>query len=251
MGVIAWLWLPRDRPPPRARRARPADVRSRARRLLGRQGQPTGLLGDPVMITYLALTLSYCFVYLQAYTTLPLAMRLQGLSPQEYGLAMAVNGILIVALQPVVSGWLGKHDHCTVLAAGFVVVGLGFGLTALAGSPVAYAGTVAVWTLGEIITAGLGATIVADLAPPSMRGRYSGGYGAIWSTAYLLAPLGGTRLLALGPAVPWLTCGLLTTAGAAGLLALAPAIRRRAQAAKAQAILLQGMMNDCDPNCPH
>jgi MFS family permease len=72
---------------------------------------------------------------------------------------------------------------------------------------------------------------VADLAPPSMRGRYSGAYGAIWSTAYLLAPLGGTRLLALGPPVAWLACGLLTAAGAAGLLALAPAIRRRSRAA--------------------
>ena len=68
---------------------------------------------------------------------------------------------------------------------GFVVVGLGFGLTALAGSVLAYAATVVVWTLGEIVTAGLGAAIVADLAPPSMRGRYSGAYGAVRSAAYL------------------------------------------------------------------
>jgi MFS family permease len=232
-GVMAWLWLPRDRP----RRARPATTRpgagpagttSRPRRWLAR---PAGFLGDPVMLAYLALTLCYCFVYLQSYTTLPLAMRLQGLSPQEYGLAMAVNGILIVALQPWVSGWLGRHDPCIVLAAGFVVVGLGFGLTALAGSVLAYAATVVVWTLGEIITAGLGAAIVADLAPPAMRGRYSGAYGAIWATAFLLAPLGGTRLLALSQAALWLACGLLATASAAGLLVLAPAIRRRSHAA--------------------
>src|SRR5215471_16173340 len=188
MGLMAWRWLPRDRPP----RARPAGrtvMRSRARRLPRHRGRPSGVLGDPVMLTYLALTLCYCFVYLQSYTTLPLAMRLQGLSPQEYGLAMAVNGILIVALQPWVSGWLGRHDPCIVLAAGFVVAGLGFGLTALAGSVLAYAATVVVWTLGEIITAGLGAAIVADLAPPTMRGRYNGAYGAIWATAFLLAPL--------------------------------------------------------------
>lgn len=232
-GAMAWLWLPRDRPD-RARPAAPrpgteagrAGTASRWRRRLA------GFLGDPVMLAYLALTLCYCFVYLQAYTTLPLAMRLQGLSPQEYGLAMAVNGVLIIALQPLVSAWLGKHDHCVVLAAGFVVVGLGFGLTAMAGSVAAYAGTVVVWTLGEIITAGLGAAIVADLAPPSMRGRYSGAYGAIWAAAYLLGPLGGTRLLALSPAALWLTCGLLATAAAAGLLALAPAIRRRSRAAR-------------------
>ena len=232
-GVMAWLWLPRDRP----RRDRPAVPQpgpgpvgtSRPRH---RPGRPAGFLRDPVMLAYLALTLCYTFVYLQAYTTLPLAMRLQGLSPQEYGLAMAVNGIVIVALQPWVSGWLGRHDHCAVLAVGFVVVGLGFGLTALAGSVLAYAATVVVWTLGEIITAGLGAAIVADLAPPSMRGRYSGAYGAVWSTAYLLGPLGGTRLLALSPAVLWLTCGLLATASATGLLVLAPAIRRRSHAAR-------------------
>jgi MFS family permease len=234
-GIMAWLWLPRDRP----RRARPVTTRPapgagpagmvRRRRWLAR---PARFPGDPVMLAYLALTLCYCFVYLQSYTTLPLAMRLQGLSPQEYGLAMAVNGILIVALQPLVSGWLGRHDHCIVLAAGFVVVGLGFGLTALAGSVLAYAATVMVWTFGEIITAGLGAAIVADLAPPSMRGRYGGAYGAIWATAFLLAPLGGARLLALGQAALWLTCGLLATAAAAGLLVLAPAIRRRSHAAR-------------------
>ena len=83
--------------------------------------------------------------------------------------------------------------------------------------------------------AGLGAAIVADLAPPSMRGRYSGAYGAMWSAAYLLGPLGGTRLLALSPAVLWLTCGLLATASAAGLLVLAPAIRRRSHAARLSA----------------
>jgi MFS family permease len=190
------------------------------------------LARDRVMLAFLALTFCYCFVYLQAYTTLPLAMRIGGLSPQEYGLAMAVNGILIIALQPLVSGWLDKLDHCTVLAAGFAVVGLGFGLTALAGSLLAYAATVVVWTLGEIVTAGLSAAIVADLAPASMRGRYSGAYGAIWSAAYLLGPLGGTRLLAIGAPALWVTCGLLGVGSAAGLLAIRPAIGRRYQSVR-------------------
>jgi dipeptide/tripeptide permease len=116
-----------------------------------------------------------------------------------------------------------------VLAAGFVLVGLGFGLTALAGSLLAYAVTVVVWTIGEIITAGLGAALVADLAPASMRGRYSGAYGAVWSAAYLLGPLGGTHLLELGAPVLWVTCGLLGAGTAAGLLAMRPAIARRYQ----------------------
>lgn len=241
VGVLAWRGLPKGRPG-RAQPAgapQPVSAAPRARSRRRRAGGPAasqggalrGIARDRVMIAYLVLTLCYCVVYLQAYTTLPLAMRLQGLSPQEYGLAMAVNGLLIIALQPLAGGWLGKHDPCAVLAGGFVIVGLGFGLTALAGSVAGYAATVVVWTLGEIVTAGLGAAIVADLAPVSMRGRYSGAYGAIWSAAYLLGPLGGTRLLALGAPVLWLTCGLLSAGAAAGLLALGPAIRRRSRAA--------------------
>ena len=245
VGALAWRGLPSGSPgrarAAKARESGPAVPAARPGRLTGR---PTGnrggaLLGfarDRVVIAYLALSLCYCFVYLQAYTTLPLAMRLQGLSPQEYGLAMALNGLLIIALQPLVSGWLGKHDPSTVLAGGFAIVGLGFGLTALAGSVVAYAATVVVWTLGEIVTAGLGAAIVADLAPVSMRGRYSGAYGAVWSAAYLLGPLGGTRLLALGAPVLWVTCGLMGAGTALGLLALGPAIRRRSRAA---AVIIQ------------
>jgi MFS family permease len=247
VGVMAWRGLPGGRPgragqagerrsrkrPAGGSPAAPVAARGRPRELGGSHPERLGgLLRDRVMIVYLALTLCYCFVYLQAYTTLPLAMRLRGLSPQEYGLAMALNGILIIALQPLISGWLGKHDRCAVLAGGFVIVGLGFGLTSLAGSVVAYAATVAVWTLGEIVTAGLGAAIVADLAPATMRGRYNGAYGAVWSAAYLLGPLGGTRLLALGAPVLWLSCGLMGAAAALGLLALGPAIRRRSHAAQ-------------------
>jgi MFS family permease len=91
-------------------------------------------------------------------------------------------------LQPVLSSWLGRYDPVRVLALGFAGVSLGFGLTAVAASTGVYAATVAVWTLGEIITAGLGAAIVAGLAPAHMRGRYSGAYGAVWSAAYLIGP---------------------------------------------------------------
>jgi predicted MFS family arabinose efflux permease len=222
-GAIVWLGLHADRP------GRPGPIGPRAGPGSGGggRGRLRDLARDGVLVTYLAFTFCFLFVYLQAYTTLPLAMRLHGLSPRSFGIAIAVNGIVIVAVQPLVSGWLGRHDHSSGLAAGFLVGGLGFGLTALAHSTGAYAATVVVWTLGEVITAGLGAAIVAELAPVHMRGRYSGVYGAVWSAAYLAAPLGGTRLLAIGAPVLWLTCGCLGAVASAGMLALGPAIRRR------------------------
>ena len=217
-GVLVWRLVPATVPGPD--------------RAAGRREGFGAVLRDAVMAGYLCCTLAYTFVYLQAFTTLPLAMKLRGLPPGDYGLAMALNGLLIVAIQPVASGWLARRDHAGTLAAGVAITGIGFGLTSIASTTPGYAVSVAVWTLGEIITAGMAGAIVADLAPAHLRGRYGGVVGAAWGAGYLLAPLGGTRLLVHGAPVLWLTCSALCAVAVAGLLALRPAILRRALAAR-------------------
>jgi MFS family permease len=114
------------------------------------------------------------------------------------------------------------------MVAGFVLVGIGYGLTSLASTVLAYTATILVWTLGEITAASVLQAVVADLAPADLRGRYGGLYGMAWSGGFLLAPLGGTQLLGTGGAAAlWLTCAALAFVAAAAQLALAPAIRRR------------------------
>jgi MFS family permease len=200
---------------------------TRVRRADREPGGFADVLRDRVAVASVLIVFGYAFVYLQAYSTLPLAMGRAGLPPQAYGLAMAVNGIGIVIIQPVIVGWLQRHDASRVLAAGMGVVGLGFGLTALAGSTLAFAATVLVWTAGEVLFAAVSMAIVADLAPPHLRGRYGGLYGTAFSVAALLGPLGGSWLLGRGTWLPWLTCAALCVASGAGALALGPAVRRR------------------------
>ncbi|MFB4299496.1 MDR family MFS transporter [Actinomadura sp. NTSP31] len=186
------------------------------------------VLRDRVMVGYAAVMLCYTFVLMQCMTTMPLAMREVGLGPQDYGIAIAANGVLIIIVQPLVGAWLSRRDHSLVMVAGFVLVGTGYGLTALMSSLPGYAAAILVWTLGEITAASVLQAVVADLAPPHLRGRYSGLYGMAWSGGFLLAPLGGTQLLgAGGPALLWPSCAALALTAAAGQLALAPAIRRR------------------------
>ncbi|WP_368367241.1 MDR family MFS transporter [Actinomadura sp. WMMA1423] len=186
------------------------------------------VLRDRVMVGYVLVTLVYTFVLMQGMTTMPLAMKEDGLGPRSYGLAIAANGVLIIIVQPLVNAWLARRDHSLVLVAGFVLVGAGYGLTSLASSVQAYTATILVWTLGEITAASVLQAVVADLAPARLRGRYGGLYGMAWSGGFLLAPLGGTQLLGAGgaPAL-WLTCAGLALAAAAAQLALGPAIRRR------------------------
>ncbi|WP_182886480.1 MDR family MFS transporter [Microbispora sp. H10885] len=213
-GVLVWRAIPETRP---AREDAPS-------------GRFADVLRDRVMLAFVLANLAYALVYLQAYSTLPLAMTGQGLPTSAYGMAMAVNGLLIVVVQPVTTTWLARFDPSRVLAAGFALVGLGFALTSLVSSGAGHAATVAVWTLGEALTAGIPGAIVATLAPAHLRGRYSGLYGLSWSAGALLAPLVGTRLLADAPGLVWPVLGGLGLLAAGAQLLLGRAVRRRSAA---------------------
>ncbi|WP_049571912.1 MDR family MFS transporter [Nonomuraea sp. SBT364] len=187
------------------------------------------VLRDRLMVGFTLVTLGNALLYSQTFTTLPMAMTEKaGLTPGQFGLAMALNGVLIVIVQPLVSGWLGRLDPARTLAMGLAVMGVGFALTAFVTTTFWLAVTIAVWTAGEIVTAGIAGAIVARLAPAHLRGRYSGLFGFAWSAAAVLAPLLGSGLLeAAGQRALWFTVGAIGFVSAAGMLALGPAIRRR------------------------
>ncbi|MGA5765655.1 MDR family MFS transporter [Nonomuraea bangladeshensis] len=212
-AVLVWRAVPETRP-------------EGARQATGGFG---AVLRDRVMVAFTLVVLGNALVYAQTMTMLPVAMtKAAGLSTAQYGTAMALNGVLIVVVQPLVSGWLGRRDPARTFALGLAVMGAGFALTAFVTSTLGLTATIAVWTAGEIVTAGIAGTIVAALAPEELRGRYAGLFGLAWSAAAVLAPLLGGPLLELGPRALWFTIGAVGLASAAGMLALGPAIRRRA-----------------------
>ncbi|TYB61018.1 MFS transporter [Nonomuraea sp. PA05] len=210
-AVLVWRAVPETRP----------EVR-----------QATGgfgmVLRDRVMVGFTLVALGNALVYSQTMTMLPVAMTdVVKLTSKEFGLAMALNGVLIVVVQPLVSGWLGRRDPARMLALGLVVMSAGFAMTAYVTNVAGLAVTIAIWTAGEIATAGIAGAIVASLAPAELRGRYSGLFGFAWSLAAVLAPLLGGPLLELGPKALWFTTAAVGVVSAAGLLLLGPAIRRR------------------------
>ncbi len=198
-----------------------------ARQAKPEPGRFADVLRDRVAVGSVLVVFGYAFVYLQSYSTLPLAMGRAGLPPSAYGLVMAVNGGGIIIVQPLIGVWLGRHDASRVLAGGVTIVGLGFGLTALASTTVVFTGAVLVWTMGEVLVASVSSAIIADLAPPHLRGRYSGLYGTAFSVAALTGPVCGSRLLGIASALPWLTCAGVCAAASAGALALGPSVRLR------------------------
>jgi MFS family permease len=159
---------------------------------------------------------------------LPLAMIDDGLSSRTFGLVIALNGVLIVAGQLGLTRLLATRRPALVMPLSAVVIGLGFGLTAFAHTPLLYAGTILVWTAGEMLNAPSNSALLAGLSPVHMRGRYQGVFGLSWQAASFLAPtLGGLVRDHLGNTTLWLGClGAGIAAGVWSLLA-APARERR------------------------
>jgi MFS family permease len=186
------------------------------------------LLHDRVMLAVVGLALVYAVVYSQATAGLPLAMQQAGFKPAAYGITVAVNGIVIVCVQPLVLNWLTRLEQSRVIALGQLLVGVGFGLTQLAVTLPEYMATVVVWTLGEIATATLMSALVAELAHRQMRGRYQGMLGMAWGGGALIGPFAGAWVLQnAGGAWLWSGCALCGVAAAAGQLLLGPSVRRR------------------------
>jgi len=167
-------------------------------------------------------------VFTQFQLAAPLDYAAHGVGPVAFSALMALNGIGVVILQPLVSPRLHHHDGARVLALSAVLVGLGYGLNFFAGSLPAYVAGAVLYTVGEVLGFPVASAIVADLAPADLRGRYQGAFSMSWGLAFTLSPLvGGEVLHRLGGRVLWLGCLAVALLMALAHLAAGPARRRR------------------------
>ncbi len=185
------------------------------------------MLRDKILLAMVALFLCYATLYGQVYVTLPLAVKDAGLGTAAYGLIMAVNGIVIVIVQPLTLSFVARAPRAVLLPAAMLLVGGGIALSATCHSVWAFALTVVVWTLGEIGETTALQALLAAIAPEALRGRYMGAAGLAWGVSGMLAPFVGARVYAASPAGLWLGCLGLSVLTAVGLLAMAVRLRRR------------------------
>jgi MFS family permease len=179
------------------------------------------VLRDHRFMAVVGLTFLVGAVMQQGSSTLAVDMGADGFSARQYGLVIAINGLVIVLLQIPVTRLVRSRGSGGLLAAGSLLMAWGFGLTAFAGSVAVYSVTVVIWTLGEIVHAPASMSVIADLAPATARGRYQGMYSMAWSGATFAGPLaGGVTLDHLGRAAVWWGCAAVGTVAGAGYYAL-------------------------------
>ncbi|MEU0690914.1 MDR family MFS transporter [Streptomyces uncialis] len=209
-AIVVFVKLPESRPV-RTEQEKAADPEVGLGTVL-RDGRFMGVVGLSFLIS---------LIFMQSSVGLPIAMGEAGFTPADFGLAMAVNGVLIVALQIPVTRFIQHRDPRMLLIASSVVVGFGFGLTAFADSVAVFSLTVCVWTLAEIVNAPTQTGLVVRLSPTHGRGRYQGMYTLSWAVASLIAPLmSGQMIDRYGADWLWASCALLGVIAALGYWAL-------------------------------
>ncbi|WP_320778854.1 MFS transporter [Streptomyces sp. CRN 30] len=179
------------------------------------------VLRDGRFMSVVGLSFLVALVFQQGFVGLPVAMGQAGFSAADYGMAIAVNGVLIVVLQIPVTRFIEHRDPRWLLAVSSLLAGYGFGLTAFAGSVGVFVLTVCVWTLAEIVNAPTQTGLVVRLSPVRGRGRYQGMYSLSWAVASLVAPLmAGAVIDRWGAGLLWGMCAVVGTVAGLGYMAL-------------------------------
>jgi MFS family permease len=219
---VVWRFVPETRP-----ESRPETVRE----VLAGLVLP---MRDRIFLPFLLLHVALATIFFQFQLTLPVDMAAHGISPAGFGLLMAMNGGIIVVLQPLAARWIGSRDPAHAMAAGALLIGLGFGMNAFHHSVGWYALAILVWTVGEIAYLPVVSTIPSELAPAALRGRFQGAYSLSWAVAAFAAPaLGAWGLARFGATEVWVACLVAGVLVAGGQILAGPARRRRIEEIRA------------------
>ena len=164
-------------------------------------------------------SLAVGIVFVQVFSTMSLEITRNGFSPSIYGLVISLNGALVVLCELPLTTFTKRYPARQMIALGYLLIGVGFASNALTRTLPLLALTVALFTLGEMISMPISGAFVADLAPAHQRGLYMGTYGMVWSVAFICGPSLGMLLFSVSPLGLWCGCGVLGLLAAGIILA--------------------------------
>jgi MFS family permease len=160
---------------------------------------------DRALLLLVAQGLLGASMFSQAHVALATELARDGLA-LSYGPLLAINGAMIVLLQPTLTQITSRFRATRVLGLAAILIGFGFSLTAWCDTWWQHAGAIAVWTLGEILQASTMPAAIARLAPADKRATYQGVYQLSWPLS-AFAPAAGAYVLDRGGSLAlWVPC---------------------------------------------
>ncbi len=154
-------------------------------------------------------------VFVQAFSTMSLEITRTGFSASIYGLIISLNGVLVVLCELPITVITRRFPVRRVIALGYLLIGLGFASNAMVRTLPLLILTMAIFTLGEMVSMPISGAYIADLAPSDKRGLYMGTYSLNWSLAQICGPSLGMIFFTANHTLFWLTCGVFGVIAAA------------------------------------
>lgn len=194
---------------------------------------------DRPFLLFMGCFLLLMTVFSQLFSTFNLYLNTNyKLAENRIGPLWAVNTVLIVSIEMALIHALRRRSEMKIVTLGAVFISLGFAVLPLGRSFGFAALSVVVWTMGEILTMPLAATVVAGRAGVA-SGRYMGVLSLVFSLAMLVAPFVGNWLYGLiGGDALWPVMGAAGLVSAAGIFSLRKELavpKRGTESGKAEA----------------
>ncbi|MFB9234886.1 MFS transporter [Plantactinospora siamensis] len=181
----------------------------------GRPALWPALRADPGLLLLLPAIVGVDLVYRQLYSTVPVYLRDGGQPVALYAALIALGSGLILCLELPVALALRRRNAVGIVAAGYVLVGLGFGLFTLGTATVAVVAAMVVITAGEILYKTTATAYVLDAAPDRLVGRYQGLYTGAATSGTILSPPVGALAYSAGPRLLWPACAVVAVGAGA------------------------------------
>lgn len=166
-------------------------------------------LRDSRVVAFLAAAMLAAAVDYQMTSTFALHVTRAGFSAATYGALISINGVLIIFFELIIVARIQGRDPRPVIAIGYLLNGIGFGLTGLSHGIPALAMVVVIFTLAEMLYSPMGGAHMTHLAPERYRGRYMGLLTTAWSVGMIAGPTLGTILFERHEAILWSGCAVL------------------------------------------
>ncbi len=167
---------------------------------------------------FLGLTVALAAIFFQAWGSYPVYLKeVYGFNEAQYGFLMAVNAIMILLFEVVLTHRTERFSPISVTGFGAFLVALGFAVLPFGAGWMMAVASIMIWTLGEMLSIPAAGGWVANRASVRHRGKYMGLHTSAWGVAMVFAPVVGTWVYSqFGPDVLWLGLGgvgLLTWIG--------------------------------------
>jgi len=207
-GIVA-MALPETMPPRRQDEPGPTIAQT--------LGGYREVLRDTAFVLFLSACTLMVFVYMQMETTLAVYLRdVHGVPEQGFGLLLSLNAAIVVLFQFPITRQIRRHRPLIVMAAGTLLYAIGFSIYGFVSTYVLFLAAMVIITTGEMLTVPTSQTIVAQMAPEDMRGRYMAAFAFSYGIPFMLGTLLAGLVMDYGdPRWVWYGAGLLGLVAAA------------------------------------